>query len=517
MDNSRSHRGIKSPLAEQLKARIPKADRPKMAQNLGRMAASLCPTNPINGARQMFDKAWPGPGGEAKWNKRKRLLRLPNEAPSDPYAEGAYDAAGAAYKRLAEAFSELRTESPNTEVQRTDKESCIRDLMQGTSLLPTEPILSKIDANSRSLILELLAKICKRVKSETRLSELIQLLEFAPFKVVYDDKEPRKSLPSEGLEQAAQGANALPEYYTGGRKVRFTDWNDPRESISGNWYLPVIDIGNIVYSYKSSIFMFPRDFVALLPRYDDYKSREMYDMEILRAVKKYKSNNGFKFTYRSGTLHIPKSKFTAERGWGWIDADIEDVLSVKIELDYTKKSEFNISFSGLHLAKISLTDYLGRNIHGISNRAMMGCQRIYCGEHESSIPMDTSSIFKLGYMYFWPHWHDEYSDYIPDTLAFFIDGSDLGLIHFDTKYEKHNSKIIFDKNYDFFPSFQTDESVGTPYAPQSIAAALLRNVSLDKEHRIDHHIVDVAATIANAGLRYYDSIIRHHREIIHKL
>src|SRR4051812_42089265 len=89
--------------------RLPRVDRPIMAANLGRIAADLRPDTPLQGAREMFHQAWPGQ--EAKWDKRKRLLRLPGEPASNPGDDGAYDATGAAYLRLAEAAAEIRNVS----------------------------------------------------------------------------------------------------------------------------------------------------------------------------------------------------------------------------------------------------------------------------------------------------------------------------------------------------------------------------------------------------------------------
>lgn len=52
--------------------RIPLEDRPVLAANLGKLAQRVDPDNPLKGARQMFmDRA------ASKWDKRKRLLRLP--------------------------------------------------------------------------------------------------------------------------------------------------------------------------------------------------------------------------------------------------------------------------------------------------------------------------------------------------------------------------------------------------------------------------------------------------------
>jgi hypothetical protein len=108
---------------------LEKAEPPLLASNLGRMADRLDHSRPKSAARRMFQEAF-GEHWEDLWRKRKRLVRLPGEALPPFERDGEYEARGAKYVRLAEAFAKLRGGGAD------DGDAAIRFLTRGTSFNP---------------------------------------------------------------------------------------------------------------------------------------------------------------------------------------------------------------------------------------------------------------------------------------------------------------------------------------------------------------------------------------------
>jgi hypothetical protein len=211
---------------------LEKAEPPVLASNLGRMAERLDHSRPKSAARRMFQEAF-GEHWEDLWRKRKRLVRLPGDA-SPPFERyGEYEARGAKYVRLAEAFAKLRG------VDADDGDAAIRSLTRGTSLNPEQlPSPSELEGVER--ILNDLKAVTKRIQSAEMLSRAFEILRSHPI-----------SNDEGTISLELRNSPALTDNYINnklGLIDRDLHWSIPRVQI-GHIYIPLntacVKIGHI--------------------------------------------------------------------------------------------------------------------------------------------------------------------------------------------------------------------------------------------------------------------------------
>lgn len=121
-------------LREQLrkKLRIDKEDRPRLARNLGRMLESAGSQRLSGLIGEVFRMAFPqGDASESALKKRKRYVRLKDEPLSPSDGPGEYNAHGAAYVALAEAFAKLVQHSSQS--PEDNRRRAILNLIEGTA------------------------------------------------------------------------------------------------------------------------------------------------------------------------------------------------------------------------------------------------------------------------------------------------------------------------------------------------------------------------------------------------
>lgn len=121
-------------VSEQLRKslRIGKEDRPRLARNLGRMFESAGIQRLSDLIGEVFRMAFPqGDAAESALKKRKRYVRLKDELLPPSYGPGEYNAHGAAYVSLAEAFAKIVRDSSQS--PEDNRRRAILNLIEGTA------------------------------------------------------------------------------------------------------------------------------------------------------------------------------------------------------------------------------------------------------------------------------------------------------------------------------------------------------------------------------------------------
>ncbi len=199
-------------------ARLDHAAIPMLATNLGRMAHRLDAVNPKNGAKSMFKAAFPD-NWESVWRKRHRLVRLPGEPTPAFDMSGQYEAAGAKYLHLADAFASLK--SPGDQSAR---DAAVNALTRDTIYSPRSTVSGSQDELTR--IIGALRSIAQRIGQSGEVDRAFSIL---------------RKYPIEHTESGTQIGAGIEAGITDMYLIAPThNWD------SGvHWALPYVEIGHI--------------------------------------------------------------------------------------------------------------------------------------------------------------------------------------------------------------------------------------------------------------------------------
>jgi hypothetical protein len=146
---------------------------PQLARNLGRMAEDLDSTRPLDGAKNLFAKAF-GDTADENWRKRKRYIRITDGEVSAFDRDGEYVSAGVSYVKLAEAYADLIAPS-----EVGAKSRAIRRLVKGTELDPLSGVdLSQMDGLTQ--VADLLGQLQDRLASDQVINKALEYLDLFP-------------------------------------------------------------------------------------------------------------------------------------------------------------------------------------------------------------------------------------------------------------------------------------------------------------------------------------------------
>lgn len=521
--------------------RVLALDRPILARNLGRLAARLNSDRPQAGAKAIYAEA--GESWSSQWIKRKRFIRLPDEAAPAVDGEGDYGASGSSYVTLAKAAGKLLADSRDETVRKQHEERAVRGLLLGTSFLPNYQPPSLAEQNAASLLVELSARLTERIAGTTRLLELWKLLDSAPFE------------PASSVQKEFQDIAAVPEAL---RKILDSDWhpNDDKTLFfsdigcsTGVWHMPFLNLGTLLLKRKMWVFRIPRRLGKLfsgLGRGKDPPPELTAWLESLGHVG----------SWPPPIDYDPLQDF----GWSLVDVDVIHRVMLQIAESSTRDCAVELKIETLNndwdtnLPDILYNGPIGGNGQG-ALRASARMDRVrkevvkkQCGS--LCYPYHGEKAPQLGLS--WPWWmesvsdqsseddaHDKYIRLVIDMAQ--ADGVDAaGLDSADGQADEFIGYVLpcADEGFaqsaflsgwvddptiaelvleasdlEFFPTFAVPEKIPAPAAQRSIAAAILRNLAGAATHqRIDTMLIERADLIAKAGLGYHERLMQFHRE-----
>ncbi|AWJ87761.1 hypothetical protein TSH58p_30070 (plasmid) [Azospirillum sp. TSH58] len=471
--------------------RVALADRPILAENLGRLAARISPADPRDGARRMFG----GPDA-AKWAKRKRLVRLPGESAGNPGDHGSYEGAGAAYVTLAKAAGALLAGRADAG-ERAERDA-LRELMLGTSWLPTFAPTSSGERTVADLLARLSAQLANAVLRDTRLGALWALLETTPIAL-----EPVDAITAASLHQDPAGTarGAPPELVAllgwGAHLAFTTPSRSENAPWSSRWAEPVLSIGQVERRLTTRLFVLPPDLarqVAPLP----YAFLPDAVLSWLREMG-------------SDGETLPDVAWSPDTGHGWRTAELAVLHTAALRLtrgtDGQPRLRLELAGTDGGYPTFVLPDHVSPDAVVARGADEKVCVDLSTGNAEFKglfRPAWAGGVGDQGELFgLFDHWGDyPFEPEFGGTVDGWIDDGLIG-------------DLLLNAGIAFHPSIEAP-AMAVPCADGTIAAALLRNVA-GAGATISQLLVERARVIAEAGLRYHDALIGRYAAAIERM
>lgn len=508
-------------------ARVPPEIRPTLASGLGRLAAQISPTAPLKGAKMMFEQAFKG--WQEKWPKRRRLIRLPEELADQAHDYGAYVGGGPPYLALAKAAAFLlagkRPPKPR------EIENAYREMLRGTKYLPEgAPLTASIFA-ARDLLGDWATGLCSRIQTETRLPELIKVLQVWPLTTeILDDVE---SVRAEPAGEAALGATTIRGFHekesVNRRFVQTTEDDGLR------WAEPSIRIGRLAGKVTVPTFILPPEISDCLrsSRFDvnedmlPNKVRDWFlsvdpETKDKRKIKKSsdfdKNVSNVIFLDNICYSNLPDKEWSEGDGYGWRDLEFFRSSDVYLTVKNTNSTfEIVMIFTGEGewgtQPHIPVFD-AGRDLlFGVDPDLAAGQYFSNRGGYD----FQAFAIAGLNHRYEALHWPEEteYGENCGNLIGLICPYRNSEIFEEFVKGWLDNPEIsallLTADRWRFFPEIACP-AAPVPCATQSVAAALFRNLAgAPIEMRLDNILIEQANSIAKAGLAYHEAVVDHYR------
>jgi len=515
---------------------VPHDDRAIMASRMGDIASRLSPDHPLDGAKRLFEKAW---GGE-KWQKRKRLIQLADEAHSSAGGYGAYEASGATWAALAKAAAALLNPHAEGAALEREQERLLRRLLLGTSLLPQHFTLPSEARQTADLIADLAGMLAQRIRKETNLQDLWQILKVSPFTL--EPGHPETEIRSAKVDMASLAAKAR---WGDGALGHFSRDVQRHGAYAYNWSYPIVRIGALRRRLCGDILVPPRHLADALLDPDDgvwgQPGSGPHERRILEWLKQ----------------PVVDSDYDPAKGYGWVTMPIETTRSVYLEACPRNDGEIGI---WLKVSEPFIDNFIpqipGADITRIAYEHL-GLQP--SGE-PFSLEVDWTSDSKyreLGILA-WPQWCKEFvhddnlwrggiigvrdTEYLiladfagverdphftcdppnwfgpeqrmrdenmPDGIGGWLDDTD--------NQELLSTLFANPDGVSFLPSIAQDADAAAPCRAGTIADALLRNVGCSDEERLDGLMIHQARAYVQAGTQFHGAELDRYRSKIWKI
>ena len=506
-------------------SQLPATDRPILAERLGAIAAQISHADPLKGARLLFNKAgW----GDEKWQKRKRLIRLPGEIPSSPNRYGTYEASGATWARLASAAAELL--APNamgTDLDR-EKQRVARSLLFGTTLIPGQLPHPSEAAHVSGLISEISDRISRQISRETRIQQFWETLRASPF-TLQDDYS---KAPFEGDQKFSATTVGQLRSKKDGWRGTFAKAPERMSTFDFDWAIPIVRIGALRRRYKGSILVPPP---YLISAFLNPNSEE--DLN--------KISNWYNQPYDN-------AEYNRKTRTGWLEMSVETTRSVYVQAYPRADGEVALWLSVNESFFDNLIPVMDDSSYDLTALAYKH-EPLFVGaepfEYDNSWATDSEcrdcgllrwppwcrglitdpylwndgviGIRDMNYLYLHDHSDEERSCYwtarppqwfYTDTGRFDEDPDGIGgWLDDESNHELQTNILINPAGLNFLPLIQVAEEPDVPCKPNTIADAILRNFLAEEEERLDRILCDQATLIAETGIRYHQERIDNYR------
>ncbi|MCV2874634.1 hypothetical protein OE810_00050 [Rhodobacteraceae bacterium XHP0102] len=234
------------------------ADRRTVAINMGKLAASINPKDPLDGAKKITKTAGMF---DSHWAKRTRLFRFPEqEAATDLGVDQVYYADPRVFLSLAKASGRLRSGSNDKTLQAQGEKEAIRLMLQGTSFLPSYKPETQAERSLEAIMEQYGLRVSEAIKQRTRIKDLWATLEATPVSLeVSEDPLP----PSVYGSSAACPQELLQPAYKD--FIKYGQFTPSRTYADMDWAQPTITIGYLLVAYRVHALKIPHDKVDLFP------------------------------------------------------------------------------------------------------------------------------------------------------------------------------------------------------------------------------------------------------------
>lgn len=533
-------RSILAIMEEDTSTRIRREDRVTLASNMGDWAAKISPQDPSRVAKRWFDK-WDGD----RWQKRKKFICFPGEAPRNPAAPGELAASRGDWQALIDAAVHNRFPLAGPAAAR-DRENLRRTLLRGTKYVPEVQRLSAGDADAQRLMISLTQKICDRMADVHGLDRLWDVLQITPFTVVWaglNDFD-NNGHDDNAIEMASRAASDIRDLVCWFGLERF-DKNmlarfgkpfasDPvPDDAEIDWAFPQLRLGLLGFQVDARIFVVPPNVIAQLRAAGDYDIREDDD-DLESWISTWLQWKGLIYddSEDRGAWTLPEVEYTPEVGYGWTQSKYEVVreawLSCRPKAD---------GKPGLWLSVERGHDSFERCYPILRQIDCLATEAAAPSVLLSSLPFYTSEMGNPhaagGYgLLRWPDWDPVFTNErglevsAPPGLLDLLDGfegewgdaDDLpsfgGWIDDTSNEELQNTLFRLSPGARFVSSIPTHPNAPPICRTCTIADALLTNLACLPEEQIYFQLADAGERLAEAGLRFHNALMEYYSRLI---
>ena len=507
MRRSKMEPGLEERLREC--SRLSPADKPVLAANLGLLAERVNPQDPLDGARQLAERA----GIEGVWVKRKRYFRLPGELAPPAEKDGAYASGGATFLKLAEAAGAILAPPGNPQLTEIETSSAVRTLVHGSSFLPVWMPSEPGDRPAKGLLDEYAARIAAKVAKETNLADLWAILRDTPISVEAFDKDELDALPPSPFGKASEFPSELlhPDFRkfivagrfeAGGRYL--------------NWAEPSLEIGRATFKHEVPMLIIPEEKRHLfLGDYRDDLSREAVDWMIAQGLAAETTSP----SKHQDTIH----------DCGWNTVSVWSTLNVAIEIVQGEDRDPALRLNTYGDCWLSIGD--GGGLVGF-----VGSNNDLILEGAGDVVQHTNAFGDFD-------GHDPWrplGDHVDLVHASPFRRSDLtlpavvGVLQADWTLERDTltatmgtsgwtddpkvAELLIGEAALFDPILPQCEPEAGALRQGSVGSALMYNaLKATPENRISDRLVARARLAANAGLRFHEAMVETYRNAIRRL
>lgn len=507
--------------------RLSSADKPIFARNLGEMAARLSPKNPLDGARRIVVQA----GNESLWpTKRKKYFRLPGEEVPCGGKDGEYASNPSQFKRLAEAAGELLCQSNKPETIEQWRKNNVKALVNGSSFMPTFIPTSIADQSAKALLDEYAAVLSQALSQRTKIKDLWEVLDEANIGIIpiLDGATEIKDYPTYAGAEICPDSIVRSEFSPIIKSAIFTTTN----GFLGNelsWALPDIAIGVIAKPVKIKMLSIPEDKSHL------FSYGKMTGDKLSAEAQAWIKSIGFNLN--DAAVFPTDDTNQADNLWSDVTAEIMFNVNLKLAKDDFNKPCISILLWGYYPYVIG-----GRRPFSSSNENVMIAtsnhkltQHIEVNVSEDpgyysridiiySSPIDPNTSFDARAIGILPSgWQNDLKNDDWETRPIWLDEEEYWSIQ---ELEGQAgwtdnillSEILLTSKYRFYPMISEAEPATSILPGGSTGASILQNaLHASKGNKISDILLDRAAEIANAGLRYYEAVVNDYRSAIHRI
>lgn len=240
-------------------SRTLESDRLIMARKIGEIACELDPDNPLRAIRKLFEQIeW-----QSKWDKRKRLVLLPDD--DKPAAQ--LQASGDTWRRLINAAADASTSKScldGDRAARTDR--MFRRVLAGTSFLPIAP---ELKGTGQTLAEDFLPALIHSVlEPVTRQTALVDLWRVAGNTVIRLATEGRLDSQDSTAFLVDADAIGFRAANVSGERCFLTNKSDGYDE----WEFPSVLLGRVTRNINTRIFVLPHH---IRSKFDGWGLEEM--------------------------------------------------------------------------------------------------------------------------------------------------------------------------------------------------------------------------------------------------
>lgn len=502
------------------KPRIPLPDRQIFARNLGELAMKVCQEKPLDGARQIVEKAgrldlWP--------EKRKKYFLFREENPVKLAADGSV------FVQMSDAAAAILSSTNMTQADRI-KDNCLAKLAAGSSFYPDYEPIAGLEGSAYEMLQEYAQGVSQAIEKRTDLPALWKVIKETPIYIAANFLDDTAQGPEGNRLPSSLGEIISSQLRSGRAAIGDLTTNAKAgcDVLLKGWVHPRIYIGML--GLKVTLSHIPID-SASAPLFACEPGAEFHLNE---EAKSWMRKMGFSGIHEENDEYI------------FPDGSNQNYKSIGVYLWYRTYLLIDDA-SGKPILKLQFSEYDLLSSYNMDTVKYFNGDETFlwelCNfEREIDASFGEDNAFHVIYK----------TDFDPKTESF-NRGPALGLVTEDwlsgftgdsgctegnqkasdliigMQLGEHDQWLVPEDEWDapefltgrgvsyvFYPNFPQDEEAPPLMQDGTIAAALLKNCFV-VDQKVTDQLISRAEAIAKLGLEHYEGIVNRYRQALLKI